>query len=142
MNHYKNQFFRVLYHMTFHNLNQLWLVIKKKNKSHITVCNDLDTVMRICRGPLISFPVVPIFCHFSNVFILPYLNRNALWEQRKLIIVLRNPKEDTKRSPPGVIMETDVRSFPGIIPFCSRNVMLTNSSITTYMRDYNMLITL
>lgn len=44
------------------------------------------------------------------------LTRNALWKQRELITLLRNPQEDSERGPLSVVMETDAGSLSGEFP--------------------------
>lgn len=48
-----------------------------------------------------------------HVFLFCVATRNALWKQRELVALLRNPQEDPERVALGVVMETDAGSLPG-----------------------------
>jgi len=60
-------------------------------------------------------PVHALCLLFLRLFFY-VLNRNALWKQRELITLLRNPQEDSERGPLSVVMETDAGSLPGEFP--------------------------
>lgn len=69
------------------------------------------------------FPVSTSFWYLvlvtSTLFLYSVLTRNALWKQRELVTLLRNPQEDPERGPLSVVMETDAGSLPGEFPLAS-----------------------
>lgn len=59
--------------------------------------------------------------------------RDALWKQRELITVFRNPQEDPERGPLSVVMETDAGSLPG-------EVVLSSTSLTANIKQQRMMM--
>lgn len=85
--------------------------------SHVTQDLSLCTLNKLCCLSLFT----------SSLSLLCYVcDRNAIWKQRELIALLRNPEESAERGPPGVVMETDAGSFSGAFLLTSAETETTS----------------